>query len=187
MDTNTALLIVVVVVAAAIIAIAYVYLQKRRSQELRSRFGPEYDRVLQEEGSKRHAEALLEKRAQRVERLNIRSLSAAECERFKREWQEEQARFVDDPQQAVANADILVRDLMRARGYPVADFEQRMEDISVDHPVVVRNYRIAHEIALRDQRGEADTEALRRALMHYRELFVELLEERAPERMEMRK
>jgi hypothetical protein len=184
---DTSMLIVLAVVVIAIIAIVFVYSQKRRSEKLRSRFGPEYDRLVEEGGGRRQAEAALEERAKRVEKFQIRSLSRDEYERFARAWREEQARFVDNPSEAVLNADRLVAEVMKARGYPVGDFEQRAADISVDHAAVVRNYRVAHDIALLDQKGDANTEDLRNAMVHYRELFIDLLEERAPEHMEVRR
>lgn len=179
--------IVMVVIVVAVLAIAFVYLQKQRSDKLRSRFGPEYDRLIEEEGGRRQAEAALEQRAKRVERLQIRPLSHDEHERFARAWQEEQARFVDNPSEAVLNADRLVGEVMKTRGYPVGDFEQRAADISVDHAPLVRNYRAAHTIALRDEDGQASTEDLRNAMVLYKELFIELLEERIPEPMEARR
>jgi len=184
---DTSLLIVLAVVVVAIIAVVFVYTQKRRSERLRSRFGPEYDRMVEEGGNRRQAEAALEERAKRVEKFQIRSLTRDEHERFARAWREEQARFVDNPSEAVLNADRLVAEVMKARGYPVGDFEQRAADISVDHAAVVRNYRVAHDIALLDQRGDASTEDLRNAMVHYRELFIDLLEERVPEHMEVRR
>jgi hypothetical protein len=149
---------------------------RRRSMQLRSRFGPEYERTVQEVGDRRRAEHDLERRANRVERLHIHPLSMAEHDRYVAAWKADQARFVDDPAGAVTEADRLVQDVMKARGYPVADFDQRVEDISVDHPHLVQNYRAARELAARHRRGEATTEDLRRALVFYRGLFDELLE-----------
>ena len=177
------MIIIVVVAAVVVLAIAaaavWAYKQKKRTERLRSKFGPEYDRVVESEGDRRQAEKDLVGREKRIEELNIVSLSRDDRERFARQWQQEQARFVDDPQAAVANADRLVIEVMRARGYPTRDIEQRAADVSVDHAKVIENYRIAHEIALRDRRGEASTEDLRNALLHYRMLFEDLLEARA--------
>jgi hypothetical protein len=171
------LAIVLAVVAILVAGVAlYLAVENRRSLRLRSRFGPEYDRTLQLEGDQRRAERDLERRERRVERLHIEPLTRGERERFLAAWRADQARFVDDPAGAVAEADRLVQEVMRARRYPVVDFDQRAEDISVAHPHVVRNYRAAHQIALQHRSGEATTEDLRRALVYYRGLFDELLE-----------
>jgi len=148
---------------------------RRRSEQLRSRFGPEYDRTVHEAGDVRKAEASLQARAKRVERLQIRPLTPEEASRFSAAWQQVQAQFVDDPKGAITEADRLVGEVMTARGYPVADFDQRVEDISVDHPDVVMNYRAARDIALEHERGHASTEDLRQAMVHYRSLFRDLL------------
>jgi hypothetical protein len=172
---------VVVVVLAIVVAIA-LYMRKRRktTAELRDRFGPEYERVVLQHGSERKAEAKLADRETRVEMLKIRDLDATERERYVTQWQAVQSRFVDYPKGAVTEADELVCSLMRTRGYPVADFDQRAADISVDHPRVVENYRSAHDIALRLGRGEASTEELRTAMIHYRSLFDELVQVQTP-------
>ena len=167
------LIIAVIVLAAVVVWLA---LDRRKSAHLRSRFGPEYERTVREHGNRRRAETELERREHRVERLHIRPLSAADRERFVAAWRADQARFVDDPAGAVTEADRLVQDVMKTRGYPVADFDQRVEDISVDHPHLVQNYRAARDLAARHRRGEATTEDLRRALVYYRGLFDELLE-----------
>jgi hypothetical protein len=189
MDQTTlivAIVIVVVIAAGAVWAIA----RQRRSEELRRRFGPEYGRAVGEYGTTGKAEAALDQRVKRVERLHIRPLSAEEHARFSREWKEVQARFVEQPPRAVAAADRLVGSLMETRGYPMGEFEQRAADISVDHPVVVENYRSAHGIVSRE--GTLSTEDLRRAMVHYRALFDDLLEvttteEREPEPQEVRR
>jgi hypothetical protein len=176
MDRNQ-LMIVVVVIAFLVIAItAYLAMRRRRSLMLRERFGPEYDRVVRREGDVRKGEGVLEFRQKRRERFELRTLSPVDRSSFEQRWDEVQARFVDDPKGAVTVADSLVMEVMQARGYPVGDFEQRASDISVDHPVVVENYRSAHDIALRHNRGQASTEDLRKAMVHYRTLFQELLE-----------
>jgi hypothetical protein len=171
---------VIVLAAVAIViiaALAWLYVRKRRSTTagLRQKFGPEYDRALRESGSERKAEAKLTDRQERINKLNIRELDPAERERFLKQWESVQSRFVDSPKGAVAEADDLVSSLMRARGYPVSDFNQRAADISVDHPRVVENYRSAHEIALRVGKDAATTEDLRTAMIHYRSLFEELV------------
>ena len=157
-------------------AVAWFALARRRSQQLRQRFGPEYDRTVSNEGNIRKAEAALEARAKRVEALHIRSLSPSDSARFDASWRAVQARFVDDPRGAVTEADKLVGEVMTARGYPVGDFEQRVADISVDHPDVVMNYRAAREIAMQHAQGKASTEDLRQAMVHYRALFRDMLE-----------
>jgi len=185
MDYRAAIAIGVVVVVAAIVI--WLYLSRRRSQRLRQRFGPEYDRVARRKGDTRAAEKVLQMRAQRVEKLDVRSLNREEAAHFAEQWKRVQARVVDDPPGAVSEADWLVTEVMRARGYPMANFEERASDISVDHPVVVENYRAGHEIALRQARGEATTEDMRNAVVHYRSLFNELLQAPEPERREARK
>jgi hypothetical protein len=181
---NTQLLWGIVIVAAAVAVIAWLLLRKRRTERLRDRFGPEYDRAVREKGEVRKAEAALEARQARVARLHIRPLEAADATRFSREWRSVQALFVDDPKAAITNADRLVGEVMHARGYPVGDFEQRVEDISVDHPDVVRNYRAAHDIALDHASGRTSTEDLRQAMVHYRALFTDLLGAQTAERLE---
>jgi hypothetical protein len=167
--------VVVVVALAALLAIAWVLVRKQRTFNLRKRFGPEYDRAVSESGPQR-AESVLLEREKRVQKFSMRELSAEERERFLAEWRMVQSHFVDDPQAAVGEADLLVDRLMQARGYPTSDFEQRAADISVAHPGVVDNYRAAHQIALRHQQGQASTEDLRNALIYYRSLFDELLQ-----------
>jgi len=162
----------VVIVVAGIAVLLFV--RKRRSERLRNRFGAEYDRTVKEEGNQRHAEAQLEKRAERVESFHVRPLASPDRARFVDAWRGIQARFVDDPAGTVVQADQLLGDVMSTRGYPVTDFEQRAADISVDHPVVLENYRAGHEIALRQAEGKANTEDLRQAMIHYRALFEEL-------------
>ena len=174
MSTPVLVAIIVVVVLCAAGAALWVYLQQP-TRHLHERFGPEYDRTVHEMGGRRQAESALEKREKRVERLHLRPLEAADQASFTEQWRQVQARFVDSPQMAVSEADTLVGELMSVRGYPVADFEQRAADISVDHPHVVENYRSAHAIALRHKRGEASTEDLRQAMVHYRTLFDDLL------------
>jgi hypothetical protein len=169
-------LVVVVVVAVAL----YVRKRKHTTAELRDRFGPEYDRAVKQHGSGRKAEAKLADRETRVELLQIRNLDLAERERYLAQWQAVQSRFVDYPKGAVTEADELVSSLMQTRGYPVADFDQRAADISVDHPRVVEDYRSGHNIALRLGTGEASTEELRTAMIHYRSLFDELVRVQTP-------
>lgn len=164
-----------VLIVVALAAIGWAVTQRRRSLKLQHRFGPEYERAVNEFGGKTKAEAELTKREQRVARLNIIPITAADAARFSNAWSALQGRFVDNPKGVPAEADLLVRELMLKRGYPMGDFELRAADISVDHPGVVKNYRAAQAIAARDARGEADTEELRQAVIHYRTLFDELL------------
>ena len=166
--------IIAVIILAAVVV--WLLLDRRNSRRLQSRFGPEYERTVRESGDRRRAERDLERREKRVERLHLQPLPLRDRERFLAVWRADQARFVDDPAGAVTDADRLVQEVMRLRGYPVADFEQRVEDISVDHPHLVQNYRAAREVAMRHRRGEATTEDLRKALVFYRGLFDELLE-----------
>ena len=171
-----------IVLAAAVILViavlAWLYVRKRRSTtaSLRQKFGPEYERAVREHGSERKAEAKLTDREKRVEKLDIRDLNPMERERFSEQWKSIQSRFVDSPKGAVAEADDLVSSLMKTRGYPVSDFDQRAADISVDHPRMVENYRSAHEIAMRVGKDQATTEDLRTAVIHYRSLFEELVQ-----------
>jgi hypothetical protein len=176
MDPKLIALAAVAVVLVIIIAVA-LYMRKRKNTTaaLRDRFGSEYDRAVRQQGSERKAQAKLADRETRVEMLKIRDLDLAERDRYLAQWQAVQSRFVDYPKGAVTEADELVCSLMQTRGYPVTDFDQRAADISVDHPRVVENYRSAHDIALRLGRGEASTEDLRTAMIHYRSLFDELV------------
>lgn len=177
MNTTT-LIVIGSVIVAAIVAFAVImrFLRKRRSEKLRTQFGgAEYDRALQEGDSRRKAEAGLDKRTDRVESLHIRPLGPGDRARFVEAWSRVQARFVDGPGGAVTEADQLLSDVMSTRGYPVSDFEQRAADISVSYPLVLENYRSAHAIALRQTHGQASTEELRQAMIHYRTLFDELV------------
>jgi len=180
MDTSVGILVVIVLVIA-VGAVAWTMMQKRRTEDLRQRFGPEYDHTVSELGDQHQAEAELQARQKRVERLHIQPLVPAERERFVSAWRATQAQFVDEPTAAITEADRLVAEVMRARGYPVGDFEQRAADISVDHPSVLEHYRAAHTIALANDRGETNTEDLRQAMVHYRALFEDLLETRERE------
>jgi hypothetical protein len=186
MDQSQALIIAVVVVIAVLAVVGWLFARKRRTKQLRERFGPEYDRVVRKEGDLRKGEGILEFRAKKREQLRIVPLSDAVRSDFTNRWTRVQSRFVDDPKGAVTDADQLVSEVMHVRGYPVANFEQQAEFVSVDHPVVVQNYRAGHEIALRHSQGKASTEDLRKAMVHYRSLFEELLENSLPERKEAR-
>jgi FtsZ-interacting cell division protein ZipA len=179
---QTQLLVVIVVIAVIAVAGILFFARKRRSQKLRERFGPEYDRVVKQEGDPRKAEGVLEFREQRREKFKIRPLSATARSSFAVPWKEVQSGFVDDPRAAVTVAESLVSEVMQARGYPIGEFEQRAADISVDYPVAVENYRAAHTIAPRHSAGQTSTEDLRQAMVHYHKLFQELLDEREAQR-----
>ena len=178
--TQTAWIVVAIVIVALLVVAGILWSRRRRSEHLRDRFGPEYDRAVDAKGGRSEAEAELAEREKRVEKLDIRPLEPAERREFIQRWTDVQARFVDDPPRAVAFADALLGDVMKARGYPVSDFEQRAGDISVDHPTVVEHYRTAHDIAVRHERGDASTEDLRQAVIHYRALFDDLVGAEAP-------
>lgn len=174
--------VIILVLAAAVIGAlaAWFFLRRRHTGELRRSFGPEYDRTVEATGKRKEAERELEHRRERVSQLDIRPLPPGDADRYTRDWRAVQKRFVDQPEQAVGEADRLVTDLMQRRGYPMGDFEQRAADVSVDHPAVVENYRAANRLAARARDGGAATEDLRQAMVHYRTLFDDLLEERSP-------
>lgn len=173
MDTLTT----IVVILAALAALAGIgwLLWAARRRRLRERFGPEYDRAVDTYGDRGKAEKELLRREGRRRKFEIRALSPDEQDGFADAWRRDQTQFVDDPRPAVAKAHQLVTELMRVRGYPVTDFEEQAADLSVDHPGVVENYRRAYELYGRQQRGAASTEDLRAAMLHYRQLFEELL------------
>ena len=177
---------VVIVVAAALVVLGVLWsaLQARRTRGLRDRFGKEYDKVAADAPTKREAESELRERERRREALDIRPLAPADRDRFSARWTTVQADFVDDPAGAVVQADALIQEVMRLRGYPVDDFETRAADLSVDHPDVVENYRAGHGIAVAHDRGNAGTEELRQAMKHYRALFDSLLDERVAEEVQ---
>jgi hypothetical protein len=177
--TTTQMVLVIAVAVLAVAGIAVLLsLRKRRTKRLHNQFGgAEYARAVKEGGGQRQAEAALDKRAERIERLHIRPLAAGDRTRFVESWAKVQARFVDGPGGAVIDADRLLGDVMSTRGYPVSDFEQRAADISVDHPLVLENYRAAHQSAILQTSGKASTEDLRLAMIHYRTLFEELVGE----------
>lgn len=168
-------ILIAILVVVAVAAVAYAAKQ-RRSTRLQEGFGPEYDRAVERHGDRRAAEQDLRERRERREQLDVRELEPRERERYVDQWLAVQRAFVDEPVNAVGTADALVREVMQARGYPVdTDFERRAADVSVDHPEVVEHYRAAHEISVRTTTGEAGTEDLRHAMVHYRALFTELL------------
>lgn len=181
-DPKYIVLAIVFLVVILLIAVVSSRRQRETRARIRARFGPEYGRAVQAHGSERRAEAQLLDRTKRVEKLDIRELAPAERARFIDQWNALQARFVDSPRGAIAEADDLLVLLMEVRGYPMSDFEQRAADISVDHPIVVENYRAAHAIAQRLRRGQAGTEDLRKAMLHYRTLFDEMVNPTPAER-----
>jgi len=173
---NTTDMAFLIVAVLAIAFAAWAILQREKTRKLKRQFGPEYDRVLDQEKNPNRAEAVLGDRQKRVQKYTIRILTKEERDRFAARWLSVQERFVDDPRDAVAQADALITEAMHARGYPMADFEQRAADLSVDYPAVVQDYRTAHDLALRDARGTLATEDLRRAMHYYRTLFEHVLE-----------
>jgi len=165
--------VLVLVIVGGILGL--VFARRRRSERLHDQLGPEYDRTVQAMGGEKKAQTELEERRKHVEALDIRPLSASERERCLADWTAAQSRFVDEPGQAIGDADRLIMQVMQMRNYPVSDFEQRAADISVNYPVLVTNYRAAREIAVKNEQHQADTEELRQAMIHYRSLFEELL------------
>lgn len=168
--------VLVAVIVVLLVIIGVLVARQRRSRGLKADFGPEYNRVVTERGDQRSAERELADRRKRVSEFEIRALAPADRERYVESWGAAQRRFVDEPEPAVSEAHLLVQQVMHDRGYPVdEDFEQRAADVSVEHPDVVENYRAANSISLRAQQGEANTEQLRRAMVHFRALFDDLL------------
>ena len=183
---TAALIVAAVAIVAIVLVTARFYSAQRtrqraetdqRSQQLRERFGPEYDRTVAEKGDVRRAESELEGREKRVTGFHIKPLTAEESKSFNDEWQVMQATFVDDPSTAVHDADALIGRVMSARGYPESDYAQRSADVSVDHPAILDHYRTAHEVTLRDAAGQANTEDLRQAVLNSHALFTEMMEE----------
>jgi nitrogen fixation-related uncharacterized protein len=178
---TTAIVTLTIVVVVILVALGLVaLLWRRRSLKLQEQFGPEYKHAVRQYGDARKAEAELAAREKRVRKLEIRPPTQEDQSRFAEVWRRTQARFVDEPSKAIDEADGLIKEVMQTRGYPVGDFEQRAADISVDHPDVVINYRAGREIAERNKSGQATTEDLRQAMMHYRSLFEELVEIEEP-------
>jgi hypothetical protein len=179
---NEQSMVVLATVAVVLIAVAlmvWVMRAKRRSDGLRRQFGPEYERTVETAGDRKRAEEELVARERHVRELDIRPLSAVERDHYRQTWREVQSEFVDRPQAACERADALIAEVMRLRGYPAADFEQRTSEISVDHPQVVETYRMAHALTMGNAHATSATENLRQAMVHYRELFEELVNETA--------
>lgn len=181
MDNTTTLILVAIaaLIVGGLLVMAFNRFQ--RSRHLRDRFGPEYERIVNEAGDRRKAESELEARLAHVEALDIRPLSAEEVNRYSLEWQATQAEFVDEPLTSLQKADRLIREVMKARGYPVEDFEQRAADISVDYPELVADYRGLHMIAVKEAEDEVSTEEMRQAMVHGRDLFENLVGDEKPE------
>lgn len=176
MNSTTLLFIVLAVVAVVVIvAGAVLAVQRGRSRALQRQFGPEYDQALSELGDRCKAESELAARQKRVAGFDLQPLTADARQRFAAAWQAAQTRFVDEPAQAIVDADALVTQVMEARGYPMGDFDQRAADLSVDHADVVTHYRAARQMAQENAAGQASTETLRQGMIHYRALFEDLL------------
>jgi hypothetical protein len=177
--------IVIIAIAVVVVLAAVAWFASRNShsrrESLRRRFGPEYDRAIEQYGSAGKAEAMLMERARRIAKFHVRTLNETDRARFGASWRTVQARFVDDPSGAVREANELIKAVMQARGYPVEDFEQRVADLSVEHGPVVQHYRAARVLAEANQEGRANTEDLRQAFVHYRALFSDLLDEQGVE------
>lgn len=174
--TNTTVIILAVIVAFIIGALlGTLVTRQRRTKRLQEKFGPEYDRTLNELGDRRQAEHELEARLDHVKTLDIRPLLEEESERYTNEWRATQAEFVDEPLVALQKADQIIREVMKAKGYPVEDFEQRVADISVDYPDLVVDYRGLHLIAVKEDDEEVSTEEMRQAMVHGRALFENLV------------
>jgi hypothetical protein len=176
------ILIPVIIVVAALIVIAAVLItRQRKSKHLKQQFGPEYDRAVEQQGNARHAEVILLEREKRVEKFSLRPLPPSDRARYAEDWAAVQRRFVDDPSNAVNQADTLVNTVLAARGYPVGEAEQQAADISVNYPSLVENYRAARVVMLRHSQSQASTEDLRLAMVNFRSLFDELLETAKPQ------
>lgn len=173
---KTTLIVIIVIVVIVLVALVLLMRQRQQTQRIQQKFGPEYDRTVEQAGGRKEAEKELQERTKRREELQIRPLDPGAREEYSQQWRQTQERFVDNPQLSVREADLLVARVMQDRGYPVGDFEQRARDVSVDHSSVVSEYRAAHDISTLNDREGATTEQLREAMVHYRALFSELLE-----------
>ncbi len=175
---STWLWVIIVIAALVIVAgVAWAMVSRRRTEQLREGFGSEYDRTLESAGDRKAAEEELRERQSRHDELDLRPLAPSARSGFQDAWRGTQAAFVDDPSNAIRDADRLIQGVMRERGYPVEDFEDRAAIMSVDHPDVVERYRRAHTIAEANETRDVNTENLRQAMQDYRALFVELLED----------
>ena len=178
---NTTYIIIAIVLGLMIMgAILWpIFTRRKRTERLHDHFGPEYDHTVQTLGDEKKAQTELEERQKHVKALDIHPLSVEEHDRYAAEWTAVQSKFVDEPGQAIVDADHLIMEVMQTRAYPVSDFEQRAADVSVNYPALVSNYRAARVIALKNEQHQADTEELRQAMIYYRSLFEELLETEA--------
>ncbi|HZM22215.1 MAG TPA: hypothetical protein VFC02_10745 [Anaerolineales bacterium] len=179
MNTTYTIIAVVLVLVIAGAILGPIFARRKRSERLHEHFGPEYDHTVQALGDEKKAQTELEERQKHVKALDIRPLSVSERERYLADWTAVQSKFVDEPGQAIVDADRLIMEVMQMRAYPVSDFEQRAADVSVSYPALVSNYRAARDIAIKNEQHQADTEELRQAVIHYRSLFEELLETEA--------
>jgi len=177
--TAVLVLMVLGLVILGVIFGAVFFSRRKRSERLQDQFGPEYDHTVQHMGDEKKAQTELQERQKHVKALDIHSLSGGEQERYLADWAAVQSKFVDEPGQAIVDADRLIMEVMQMRAYPVSDFEQRAADISVNYPALVSNYRAARSIAIKNEQHQADTEELRQAMIYYRSLFEELLETEA--------
>ena len=173
--STTQIVVLIVVVLVLLAVVGYILMQQKKRKQLRSQFGPEYDRTVESSGKRKEAERELAERAERRRQLDIRPLPEQDRLAFADRWRSTQEDFVDRPSMAVRQADLLVAEVMGRRGYPVGDFDQQARDVSVDHAHVVEEYRAAHHISQLNDRDQATTEQLRQAMVHYRALFTELL------------
>jgi len=185
MDTRFVVPIIAAVVVLLIVVAVIMITRRRKSDHLKEKFGPEYNRAIEQHGDARHAEAILFEREKRVEKFALRPLPPSDRERYSEDWSAIQRRFVDDPSNAVNQAETLVNTVLEARGYPTGDFEERAADISVNYPSLVQNYRSAREVVQRHAESQASTEDLRLAMVNFRSLFDELLEAAGPQRVEV--
>lgn len=170
------IVIAVVIVVALVVALVRQQNARKRTEHLRGQFGNEYDRVVEGSDDRSEGEAELAAREERHEQFQLRPLSTSAHDRYVESWRAAQAQFVDDPKTAVASADGMIQSVMRERGYPVEDFDQRVSDLSVDHPDVVQHYREGHRLAEQSAHGDDSTESLRIAMQHYRALFEDLVD-----------
>ena len=177
MNTTSILLAVVLVLVIIGAILIVVSARRRRTKRYHDQFGTEYDRTVQTMGDEKKAQTELDERQKHVKALDIRPLSVSERERYLADWTAVQSKFVDEPGQAIVDADRLIIEVMQVRAYPVSDFDQRAADISVNYPALVSNYRAAREIAIKNEQHSANTEELRLAMIHYRSLFDDLLKE----------
>lgn len=186
MDNQVVMAIAILVAVGVVAAVMWMVASRRRTMALRQKFGPEYEHVLHSKETPAEAERELLERQRRVESFSLRALTAEDVERFNTSWRTVQARFVDDPRTAVVDADRLIADVMRARGYPIEDTSRRLDDLSVEHAHVVNHYRDANAIMARHEHGDAGTEDLRQAMVHFRALFDELVSVSGPRRINRR-